>query len=109
MTIAHIAAAKGSVAVVKELVRFNRTVVTTARNRVSKIYSKKLVELVICRYLLCQIPVIVYKKLTNEYDQGMQQSQTSLQLQEEETQNNGSHRTTRTQSKAMSFFSSLMI
>ena len=47
MTIAHIAAAKGSVAVVKELVRFNRTVVTTARNRVSKIHFKKIFELFI--------------------------------------------------------------
>ncbi|KAK2157499.1 hypothetical protein LSH36_190g04012 [Paralvinella palmiformis] len=33
MTCAHIAASKGSVAVVKELMRFNKTVVTTARNR----------------------------------------------------------------------------
>jgi hypothetical protein len=35
MTCAHIAAAKGSVAVVKELMRFNKGVVTTARNRVN--------------------------------------------------------------------------
>lgn len=35
MTIAHIAAAKGSVGVVKELMKFNKLVVTTARNRVS--------------------------------------------------------------------------
>ena len=34
MTCAHIAASKGSVAVVKELMRFNKVVVTTARNRV---------------------------------------------------------------------------
>ena len=37
MTIAHIAAAKGSVGVVKELMRFNKIVVNTARNRVNKI------------------------------------------------------------------------
>ena len=37
MTCAHIAASKGSVAVVKELMRFNKTTVTTARNRVSSL------------------------------------------------------------------------
>lgn len=37
MTCAHIAASKGSVAVVKELMRFNKSVVTTARNKVSNI------------------------------------------------------------------------
>lgn len=37
MTIAHIAAAKGSVGVVKELMKFNKLVVTTARNRVSSV------------------------------------------------------------------------
>ena len=34
MTCAHIAAAKGSVAVIKELMRFNKGVVITARNKV---------------------------------------------------------------------------
>lgn len=34
MTCAHIAADKGSVAVIRELMKFNRSVVTTARNRV---------------------------------------------------------------------------
>ena len=34
MTVAHIAVAKGSVAVVKELVKFNKTIVKTARNKV---------------------------------------------------------------------------
>lgn len=34
MTCAHIAASKGSTAVIKELMRFNKVVVTTARNRV---------------------------------------------------------------------------
>ena len=34
MTCAHIAAVKGSVAVIKELMRFNKQVVTTARNKV---------------------------------------------------------------------------
>lgn len=36
MTCAHIAADKGSVAVIRELMKFNRSVVTTARNRVRK-------------------------------------------------------------------------
>ncbi len=34
MTCAHIAANKGSVGVVKELMRFNKTVVINARNKV---------------------------------------------------------------------------
>ena len=34
MTCAHIAAAKGSVAVIKELMRFNKVIITTARNKV---------------------------------------------------------------------------
>ena len=34
MTCAHIAAAKGSVAVIRELMRFNKGVVITARNKV---------------------------------------------------------------------------
>lgn len=37
MTCAHIAAAKGSVAVIKELMRFNKVIITTARNKVSNI------------------------------------------------------------------------
>lgn len=37
MTFAHIAAAKGSTAVVKELMKFNKAVVTGARNRVSEL------------------------------------------------------------------------
>lgn len=40
MTIAHIAAAKGSVGVVKELMKFNKLVVNTARNRVRNIYKR---------------------------------------------------------------------
>lgn len=44
MTCAHIAAAKGSVAVIKELMRFNKTVVTTARNRVSIVYRNWVTE-----------------------------------------------------------------
>jgi hypothetical protein len=39
MTCAHIAASKGSVAVIKELMRFNKVIVTTARNRVSTCLS----------------------------------------------------------------------
>lgn len=35
MTCAHIAASKGSVAVIRELMRFNKAVVTSARNRVN--------------------------------------------------------------------------
>ena len=35
MTCAHMAAYKGSVAVLKELMRFNKSVVTTNRNKVS--------------------------------------------------------------------------
>ena len=34
MTCAHIAASKGSVAVIKELMRFNKITVITARNKV---------------------------------------------------------------------------
>ena len=34
MTCAHIAAAKGSVAVIKELMRFNKVIITTAKNKV---------------------------------------------------------------------------
>ena len=37
MTCAHIAASKGSVAVIKELMKFNKVIVTTARNRVSRL------------------------------------------------------------------------
>lgn len=44
MTCAHIAAAKGSVAVVKELMRFNKGVVTTARNRVSVLMILDMVQ-----------------------------------------------------------------
>ncbi|GFR87540.1 serine/threonine-protein phosphatase 6 regulatory ankyrin repeat subunit A-like, partial [Elysia marginata] len=33
MTCAHIAAAKGSAAVIKELMRFNKIIMTTARNK----------------------------------------------------------------------------
>ena len=33
MTCAHIAANKGSVAVIKELMRFNKSAVTSARNK----------------------------------------------------------------------------
>ena len=35
MTCAHIAACKGSVAVIKELMKFNKAVVTSARNKMN--------------------------------------------------------------------------
>lgn len=39
MTCAHIAASKGSVAVIKELMRFNKAIVSTARNKVTAAFS----------------------------------------------------------------------
>jgi hypothetical protein len=54
MTCAHIAAAKGSVAVVKELMRFNKGVVTTARNRVN--------HRIVTHYLTVAIGYILQKE-----------------------------------------------
>lgn len=34
MTCAHIAAARGSAAVIKELMKFNKIIITTAKNKV---------------------------------------------------------------------------
>lgn len=45
MTCAHIAAAKGSVAVIRELMKFNKSVVTTARNRVLRPLHRAVVNL----------------------------------------------------------------
>lgn len=42
MTCAHIAASKGSVAVIKELMRFSKVIVTTAKNKVSRHSNWKL-------------------------------------------------------------------
>ena len=41
MTCAHIAASKGSIAVLKELARFNKSSVIAARNKVSFLFLGK--------------------------------------------------------------------
>ena len=67
MTCGHIAAAKGSAAVISELMRFNKHVITAARNKVSSTHMLPMVILMDFKTSYYQCWVIFYSKQRKQY------------------------------------------